>query len=409
MISIVDKLHELNQGHLLQFYNQLNSLEQEKLLDEISKIDFRFMKQLYDNSYFDEEIDISKIDSLKCLTKVNDIENEEYIQSAEEIIKQNQYAIVMLAGGSASRLGLGMPKGCLKLNINEKYISLFELYINQLKEIKKQYDINLNLYIMTSQNNYLEIKNFFAENRYFNYPKENIHFFKQDELPILDTKGNILLKEKNEILFGPNGNGNVFNALKKSKLLDDLIKKNIKYVLFSTIDNVLAKLVDMKFIGATINNNYKLASKTITKESADEKDWIFCKYNNHPFMLPSAYITEEITNCKNSKDEYIYREKNITYHLISTDLLLEFSEMNLKYHRAYKKNNYIDENGNKIIANSPNTFKFEQFIFDAFYFADDMLLYRINKDEFCPIKTQEDIEYASHELAKRMIENETVS
>ena len=389
-LLVKNTLHKYHQEHLLSFYDQLEKKQKKELLSEIRKIDFKLMQKLYKNSYFDEEIDINEINELKCITNLSELEKKECKKIGEKLIKQNQYGIVIMAGGNASRLGMG-PKGCLEIKAARKKISLFELFINQLKKTNKEYNVTLNLYIMTSITNYEAITEFFKNNNYFNYPKDNIHFFVQEELPILDVQGHILLKDKNKILFGPNGNGNVFSALKTSGLLKDIKQKNIKYILFTTIDNVLTKLVDLEFIGSTLSNNYKLSSKTITKENGNEKDWVFCKYKNKPFMLPTRYITTNITNNKNSKGEYTYREKNIAYHLISIDLVTKFANINLKYHRAYKKNNYIDTNGKKVIAQSPNTFKFEQFIFDAFYFTEDMLLYRINEDEFCPIKTKEDI------------------
>ncbi len=396
--NILQKYH---QEHLLLFYNQLEKKQQIKLLNEIQEIDFKLMHKLYKNSYFDEEIDIRKISELNCITNnLSELEKKKYRKIGEALIRKNQYSVVIMAGGSASRLGMG-PKGCLEIKVAKKRISLFELFINQLKKVNKEYNITLNLYIMTSKTNYMEIIEFFEKNAYFNYPKDNIHFFIQAELPILDVHGNMVLKNKNEILFGPNGNGNVFSALEKSGLLKDIKEKHIKYILFTTIDNVLTKLVDLEFIGITLFHNYKLSSKTITKESESEKDWIFCKYKNRPFMLPTGYITRKITNTKNEKGEYIYREKNIAYHLITTDLVAKFANIDLKYHRAYKKNNYIDINGKMVIADSPNTFKFEQFIFDAFNFTDDMLLYRINKEEFCPIKTKEDIEKAERVISSK--------
>lgn len=70
------------------------------------------------------------------------------------------------------------------------------------------------------------------------------------------------------------------------------------------------------------------------------------------------------------------------------DYINKFSNINLKYHRAYKNYDCIDSNGNiKNVA----CFKFEQFIYDAFYYANDMLLYRINEEEFFPIKIKDDI------------------
>lgn len=398
---ILTTLKEYNQEHLLQFWHELNIREKVRLFNEIKQVDFKFMHQLYKNSYFDEKLNINEIKPLKCITKLTKEEKQLYNNIGKKIIMNNQYGVVILAGGSASRLGLGLPKGCLEINLNNKKISLFELYINQLKKIKKEYGIYLNIYIMTSFANNDLIINFFKENDYFNYPKENINFFCQGKLPILDTNGNVLLKEKNQILFGPNGNGNVFESLKNSGIIKELKNKNIKYLLFSTIDNVLTNLVDLNFIGSMIENNYELASKTISKQSENEKDWIFCKYMNKPFMLPTNYINNSITNKKNSNGDYLYREKNITYHLISINLIEKISTIDLKYHRAYKKNDYISIDGNLIKSEKPNTFKFEQFIFDAFYYADDMLLYRVDENEFCPIKNFEDIEKAEKKLSSR--------
>ena len=376
-----------NQQQVLRYYDELSNSEKELLNEQIKKIDFDFMNKLYKNSYFDEEIDVSKITPLKIIDSKTDEDNSKI---GEELIKNNNYAVVLMAGGFGSRLGLEIPKGCLTLNINNKKVSLFESFINQLKKANEKFDVTINLYIMTGKNNNFDTIKFFNDNNYFNYPKDKIKIFVQDELPILDTNGKILLKSKDEILFGPNGNGDIFAALKRNNLIDDMKKNNIKYVLFSSIDNALNNIVDYNFIGTTIKNNYQLSTKTITKENEDDKGWIFCKYNNKPFMLPTNYITNDITNYQ-IDNKYVYREKNITYHLISIDYIEKFSNIKLKYHRAYKKNCCLDQNGNIIEPTSPNTFKFEKFIFDAFEYSDDMLLYRVGKDEFCPIKVVEDI------------------
>ena len=47
--------------------------------------------------------------------------------------------------------------------------------------------------------------------------------------------------------------------------------------------------------------------------------------------------------------------------------------------------------GKYIISEKQNSFKFEKFIFDAFAYSDDMLLYRVDKNEFYPIKNNNDI------------------
>lgn len=392
--NLKNKLTIYNQVHLLDFYNEISFLEQNELIVDINSIDFKLMKKLYVESYKDEVIDISKISPLTIMNK-----NDKNYNIGEQLIKSNKYAIVIMAGGSASRLGLNIPKGCIELDLNGKKISLFELFINQLKDVYIKYGTYINLYIMTNDEYDQRIKDFFLKKNYFNYDKKSIHFFKQHNLPILDIKGNVLLKNKYSILKGPNGNGDVFKSLKESNMLDDMIKKNIEFVLFSTTDNILVNLVDYSFIGNTIANNYKLATKTIEKENENELDWVFCKYNNKPYMLPSAYISKDLTNYKINND-FVYREKNITHHLVNINSVVKFANIDLKYHRSYKKNMFIDVDGNVNNGKTNNSFKFEKFIFDAFYYEDDMLLYRVNKNEFFPIKTKEDLKSVSEILKK---------
>ena len=390
-MKINEILKKYNQEHLLNFYNDLNFFEKIKLKKDINKIDFDLINNLYKNSFFDEELDINKFSNLKCIYNLSDKEKRKYNKIGEDLIKNNNYGIVIMAGGNASRLNMNIPKGCLELNINNKKISIFEIYINKLKEIYDKYNIYIPIYIMTSSSNYKDTINYFNEKNYFNYPKDKIKFFMQNDLPILDIKGKILLKNKYNILFGPNGNGDVFKSLKNNNLIEHMKKNNLKYVLFSTIDNVLSNLVDFKFIGATIYNKYNISSKSILKEDNNDKNWVFCKYNNKPSMIPTSYLNKEINNKKDKKNNYIYRDKNITYHLISINEIEKYSNIDLKYHRAYKKNNYMDLNGNYIISEKQNSFKFEKFIFDAFEYSNDMLIYRINKNEFYPIKNNNDI------------------
>lgn len=61
--------------------------------------------------------------------------------------------------------------------------------------------------------------------------------------------------------------------------------------------------------------------------------------------------------------------------------------ISLPYHRAFKKNTFVNDEGMKQVPESPNTFKFETFIFDAFSLFDDITLLRVDSnDEFAPIK-----------------------
>ena len=49
--------------------------------------------------------------------------------------------------------------------------------------------------------------------------------------------------------------------------------------------------------------------------------------------------------------------------------------------------NLTDKDGNKVVPDSPNAFKFEAFLFDAFGEVDDMAILRVKREEeFAPVK-----------------------
>ena len=88
-------------------------------------------------------------------------------------------------------------------------------------------------------------------------------FFVQDNLPIIDVNGKLILEETYKVKVGSNGNGNIFSALKKAHLLENMRARKIKWVFTGGIDNVLLNPVDPSFIGLTISSGNQISSKTI--------------------------------------------------------------------------------------------------------------------------------------------------
>ena len=147
------------------------------------------------------------------------------------------------------------------------------------------------------------------------------------------------------------------------------------------------KNVDPLFLGLTITQNQEIASKSIFKQTPLEKTAVYCKKYGKPAILDYADIDLELSNQKDNNGMFLYREANMVSHLMSLHAVKKVSTVRLPYHRAYKKNAFVNDEGMKQVPDKPNSFKFENFIFDAFSFFNDMLLLRVNPDEeFAPIK-----------------------
>lgn len=52
---------------------------------------------------------------------------------------------------------------------------------------------------MTSKENHEETVSFLEKHHYFGYDKQLLKFFKQGELPLLDTDGKVILNENKQI------------------------------------------------------------------------------------------------------------------------------------------------------------------------------------------------------------------
>ena len=396
MINNYEKAKEIlkkfHQEKLMYFYDELNEDEKQKLIDQILKLDFEKILTLYKNSYNSRnfEVNMEEISPIEHIEKerLTNEQKEKYKEIGERIISKNQLAVVTMAGGQGSRLGFKGPKGTYELKIYGKKLSLYEILCNDLKNTNKKYGIILNWYIMTSTENDYATKQYFREHNYFDYPKENIKFFTQENLPLVKVDGTLFLQEPYLIKVASNGNGNVFKSLDKYGLINDMKKKKIKYISFGGIDNILLKNADPLFIGIMAYNNKEIASKSIFKENPFDNVAVYCLKNNRPAVLDYDDITEEMSLKQFKDGRYCYREANMVSHIMTLDAVKKSAKIELPFHRAYKKNAFVNEEGMKQVPDGPNTFKFESFIFDSFYNFKDMLLLRVNEEEeFAPIKS----------------------
>jgi len=206
--------------------------------------------------------------------------------------------------------------------------------------------------------------------------------------------------------------GNVYQALLKYGIIDTMKKNGIKRVFICGIDNVLLKIVDPLFLGISIANDSKVSSKTIFKEDPNDPECVFGRINGHPTILDFRYIAGTLSETTDEQGNYLYRELNVLSHLLTIDSIEKASNLSLPYHRAYKKNIFINDEGMKQVPESNNSFKFETFIFDAFSYFEDLLLFRINNDEFAPIKDISGLNspetatklYVKHQLYKKIVD-----
>ena len=398
-------LKEHNQTHIINLLNKLEGSKKQELIEQINRIDFHQIMELYDNTKKEIEIKEKKIEAIPYMDKekLSKEEKMEFDSLGETIIKNGEYAVVTMAGGQGTRLGHTGPKGTFKLDVYGKGKYLFEILAENLKEANKKYNTVIPWYIMTSKENNKETVEFLEKHNYFGYDVNKVTIFIQSELPLVDTEGKLLISKDLKIKEASDGNGGTYSSLRASGCLADMKEQGIKWIFIGGIDNVLLKMADTTLLGMTVKQGFQIASKSVVKANPHEKVGVFCKINGKPKIIEYAELPEKMAEEVDQNGELRFGESNIICHLYNIDAIEKISKETLMYHSAFKKNSYIDEKGKEITPDQPNSYKFESFIFDAFELFDEMGLLRVKREEeFAPVKNKEGAD--SPKTAKELYE-----
>ena len=387
----LDILKKYGQEHLLNNFESLSEEKKERLLEQILYIDFNQISDLYNETKKSISFANDKIQPIDFVDKsaLSDDELNKYNSLGENEIKQGKYAVVTMAGGQGTRLGHSGPKGTFMLGL-EKDKSIFEILIDTLKESNEKYGVVIPWYIMTSRENNEQTTNFFKENNYFGYDKDSIIFFKQGELPMCSEEGKLLIDENGLIKEAADGHGGIFGSMKRNGIIDDMKQKGIEWAFIGPVDNVLVKMVDPTLLGVALDKNVLAAGKSVVKANSKEKVGVFCKRNGKPSVVEYTEITDDLAEATDENGNLVFAESHINCNLFNIKAIEDVSAKKLPYHSAHKKAKYINENGELVVPEKPNAYKFESFIFDAFDMLKDMAILRVKREEeFAPVKNAE--------------------
>ena len=400
-------LKKYNQEHLLNGYEKLEERKKKELLEQISNIDFELIKSLYENTKKENLDNNDIIEPMGYMDKNKLYDDYKYYENiGKHAIEAKKLAAVTMAGGQGTRLGHNGPKGTYDIGL-DSHKSLFELLSEGLKEAGKRYGVTIPWFIMTSRENNEETIRFFEEHRFFGYQKDkNIFFFIQGELPMVDTEGKILIGEDGLIKQAADGHGGIYESLVKTGMTEKMRQLDIEWVFIGGVDNCLVKMVDPVLMGIAIDKGVTVACKSIVKANPHEKVGVFCKRNGKPGVIEYSEITDEMAEAVDENGELLYGESHILCNLFNINAIERMGSTPLPYHSAFKKAKFIDKDGNLVVPDSPNAYKFEAFLFDAFGEVDDMAILRVKREEeFAPVKNSDEAGVDCPSTARKLYED----
>ncbi len=393
------KLEQFGQQHVLKYYDELTAQEQQELLAQIDATDFSVLKKCSELGKAGRRGTFSPLAAMQ-LDEIA-ANREEFTKIGVETIRAGKVAAVLLAGGMGTRLGSDNPKGMYDIGIT-KHVYIFQRIIENLLDTVKQAGGSwIHLFIMTSEKNHEATVNFMKENNYFGYRADRITFFKQDMAPASDYNGKVYMEARNRISTSPNGNAGWFSSMLKAGLDQTLHAEGIEWIDVFAVDNVLQRIADPCFVGATVARKVAVGSKVVRKNAPDEKVGVMCLEDDKPSIVEYYELSDAMKDAKDANGDPAYNYGVILNYLFNEPALEKIARKELPLHVVEKKIPCLDADGNLVKPEQPNGCKFEQLVLDMIHELDSCLPYEVVREhEFAPIKNKTGVD--SVESARKL-------
>lgn len=400
------KLESYGQQHVLKYYEELSAEQQAALLEQIEATDFSVLSSKEKEAgKSDERGEITPLSAME----LSEIEKrrEEFTAIGLEAVKAGKVGAVLLAGGMGTRLGSDDPKGMYDIGLT-KPVYIFQRLMENAMDVVKAGGAWIPFYIMTSDKNHEATTKFFEEHQYFGYDKESVFFFKQEMAPASDYDGKVYMEEKGKISTSPNGNGGWFISMERSGIAQKAREAGVEWLNVFAVDNVLQRIADPCFVGATIATGSAVGAKVVRKAARDEKVGVMCLEDGRPSIVEYYELTEEMMDAKDAKGDPAYNFGVILNYLFRMEDLERIMNNQLPLHVVEKKIPYLNEKGELVKPEEPNGYKYEQLVLDMIHELDSCLPFEVVREcEFAPIKNKTGVD--SVETARELLQKNGIA
>ncbi|HEO71992.1 MAG TPA: UDPGP type 1 family protein [Candidatus Hydrogenedentes bacterium] len=393
-----ERLAEHGQEHVLRFWDQLDSVEQEALSGQIESIDFGLMERLIDalvlrdppEEQFDDIRPVPLIP--KPVRGAGDADAA--WEAGEEALRGGRVGLFLVAGGQGTRLGFDGPKGTYPIGPVSKR-TLFEFHAEKIRNLQRRYGCVLPWYIMVSDANEAATRAFFEANAYLGLDSANVLFVRQRMMPSVDVEGRFLLDAPGHIVMNPNGHGGSIPAMVDGGVLADARRRGVDLISYFQVDNWAVKVADPYALGYHVLRGAEMSSKNQEKNEARENVGVHCLCDGEYRVIEYTELERFPALLKeDGEGGLVFSAGNPAIHVLSADFVervyRQYDEF--PWHRAHKRVLYLNADGVLVEPEKPNAYKFETFVFDALrYVRHDPVALEIDRPgEYTPIKTYDE-------------------
>jgi UDP-N-acetylglucosamine/UDP-N-acetylgalactosamine diphosphorylase len=383
-------LDQNDQSDVLRFWDKLNESERVSLLAQIETLDFSTIasiRELLGSMSGDRNAEPAPCEIVPAdVIRLAGRAEEEAVRIGERALRDGEVGVLLVAGGQGSRLGYDGPKGVFPVGPITN-ASLFEVHSRKILGLERKYGAKIPFYIMTSQANDMQTRDFFHEKDFFGLSSDDVKFFTQGMWPAFWEDGRIIMDRPDHIFMSPDGHGGTLSALHNNGMLKDMARRGLKALFYFQVDNPLVEIASPAFVGAHLQQDADMSVKVCAKRDPGEGLGVVVERSGCSAIVEYTELTEEQKHEKSEDGRLKFLYGSVAIHVFSRDFLAKAAQMSLPLHPARKKIPYCDQDGNSIKPDTPNGYKFEKFIFDVLPYAEKSVNVEFaREDEFSPVK-----------------------
>jgi len=399
--ELAGRLAKHGQDHLLRFWDEIDEAGREVLAAEIESIDFdqldRLIAELVRGEAPPAEVPADRVRPIEVVrmpqTDGERAARRRATEAGEEALAAGEVGVVLVAGGSGTRLGFPGPKGTFPIGPVSS-ASLFQIHAEKLVALGRRHGKQPPLYVMTSPENHDATVEFFE--RHDRFGLDHVRFFVQGRMPAVDLEtGKVLLSAPDRIAMSPDGHGGTLAALAgpgdagcEPSCLADMAERGVRTLFYFQVDNPMVEIADPTFIGLHRQAGAEMSFKVVEKMTPEEKVGVVVTVDGRPQVIEYSDLPAELAERRGEDGQLAYWAGSIAIHALETAFVERLvGGLRLPFHRAIKKVPHVDEAGRPVQPAAPNAVKFEQFIFDALPEAERSVIVETDRAvEFEPLK-----------------------
>jgi UDP-N-acetylglucosamine/UDP-N-acetylgalactosamine diphosphorylase len=397
--SLVETLARHGQSHLLGWWKELNDDQRARLAAEIRAIDFEQLDRLIAELVQGNPATAPPAEGVQPIEVVRlpqtDGERLKWSRAGgvgADALAAGEVGVILVAGGSGSRLGFEGPKGTFPIGPVSS-ASLFQIHAEKIAALSRRYGRTIPLFVMTSPENHQATIDFFDQNDRFGL--EHARFFVQGQMPAVDrATGKVLLASKDRVALSPDGHGGTLAALAAAgpggtaSCLDEMRNRGVRTLFYFQVDNPLVRIAEPSFIGLHREEDAELSFKVVERLSPEEKLGVVVTVEGRPQVIEYSDLPAELAGRRRADGALELWAGSIAVHILELSFIERLAgDHRLPFHRAVKKVSFVDDQGRVVHPAEPNAVKFEQFIFDALPLARSWSVVETDRaGEFEPLK-----------------------